>query len=569
MLAVAGAAGLALPGCSTEGGVKGARPATDLYDVPPFGNVSLLHFTDTHAQLQPVYFREPNENIGVGSHTNKPPHLVGEHLLKFYGIDPGTHRAYAFTYLDFTEAARRYGKVGGYAQLATLIRRLRDERSGRNLLLDGGDTWQGSATSLWTRGQDMIDAQKLLGIDIMTGHWEFTYGADRVKQVVDTDFKRAHIEFLAQNIFDNTWGDPIFKPYAIHELNGIPVAVIGQAFPYVPIAHPRYLTPDWTFGIHDHHMEKMAAKARAAGAQVVVVLSHNGMDVDLKMASRVRGVDVILGGHTHDAVPEPVMVRNPGGRTMVINSGSNTKFLSVLDLDVKGGRIADYRYRLLPLFADLIEPDAAMAAHIEQARAPFKDKLDEELAVTDSLLYRRGNFNGTFDQVIVDALREVQDAPIAMSPGFRWGTSLLPGESIRMEDLMDQSAITYPETTISVMTGTELKQYLEAVADNLFNRDPYLQMGGDMVRTGGLRYTINPNRRIGQRISDIEVNGVPARARGRYKVAGWASMTRHLKSRPIWEVVAEYLRDRKTVHVDQPDTPRIRGITGNKGYVAL
>ncbi len=569
MLAVAGTAGLALPGCSTGSGLREDQTASALYDVPPFGNVSLLHLTDTHAQLLPVYFREPNENIGVGSHTNKPPHLVGEHFLRFYGIEPSTRPAYAFTYLDFAEAARRYGKIGGFAHMATLVRRLRDERTGRNLLLDGGDSWQGSATALWTKGQDMIDAQKLLGVDITTGHWEFTYGAKRVKHVVDHDYKQSHIEFLAQNVFDTTWGDPIFKPYVIRELGGVPVAVIGQAFPYVPIAHPRYLTPDWTFGIHEHHLQKIADKARAEGAQLVVVLSHNGMDVDLKMASRVRGVDVILGGHTHDAVPAPVSVANPGGRTLVINSGSNTKFLSVLDLDVKKGKIADYRYRLLPVFADLIEPDAAMAAYIERARAPFRAKLEEKLAVSGSLLYRRGNFNGTFDQVIVDAMRTVQDTPIALSPGFRWGTSLLPGDTIDMEHLMDQSAITYPETTISVMTGTELKQYLEAVADNLFNRDPYLQMGGDMVRTGGLRYTINPNRRIGQRISDIEVNGVPARARGRYKVAGWASMTRHLKSRPIWEVVAEYLRDRKTVHVDQPDTPQIRGITGNKGYVAL
>ena len=569
MLAVAGTAGLALPGCSSEDWVKGNRPATDLYDVPPFGNVSLLHFTDTHAQLLPVYFREPNENIGVGSHINKPPHLVGEKFLEFYGVAPGTRPAYSFTYLDFVEAARRYGKVGGFAHLATLIKKLRDQRTGRNLLLDGGDTWQGSATSLWTQGQDMVDAQKLLGVDITTGHWEFTYGAERVMHVVNNDFKQSHIEFLAQNVFDNTWGDPIFKPYVIRELNGVPVAVIGQAFPYTPIAHPRYLFPDWTFGIHDHHLQKMADKARAEGAQVVVVLSHNGMDVDLKMATRVRGVDVILGGHTHDAVPAPVIVPNAGGKTLVINSGSNTKFLSVLDLEVKGGKITDYRYKLLPLFADLIEPDAAMAAHIEHARAPFKEKLEEKLAVTDSLLYRRGNFNGTFDQLIVDAMRAVQDAPIAMSPGFRWGTTLLPGDTIDMEHLMDQSAITYPNVTLSEMTGTQLKQYLEAVADNLFNPDPYLQMGGDMVRTGGLRYTIDPMRRVGRRISDMEVNGVAVSANKRYKVAGWASVAKPLKTRPVWEIVAEYLRSKKTVSIDRPNTPGLKGIAGNKGYAPI
>jgi len=567
MLALAGAAGLGLPGCANEKAVRRAGQDGDIYDMPPFGNVSLLHFTDCHAQLMPIYFREPSVNIGVGAAAGNPPHLVGEEFLRYYSIAPGSRDAYAFTYLDFTEAARQYGKIGGFAHLATLIKRMRDPRSNRSLLLDGGDTWQGSATSLWTRGQDMVDAQKLLGVDITTGHWEFTYGAERVKQIIENDFK-GRIEFLAQNVNDATWGDPIFKPYVVRELNGVPVAVIGQAFPYTPIANPSYMIPDWSFGIDDDHLQKMADKARAEGAQVVVVLSHNGMDVDLKMATRVRGVDVILGGHTHDAVPAPVIVGNAGGKTLVINSGSNTKYLSVLDLEVKGGKVTDYRYKLLPVFADLIEPDTKMAAHIESVRAPFRSRLHEKLAVTNSLLYRRGNFNGTFDQLIVDAMREVQGAEIALSPGFRWGTTLLPGDTIDMEHLLDQTAITYPTATLNEITGAQLKDNLEGIADNLFNPDPYLQMGGDMVRVGGLRYTMDPTQNIGKRISNMELNGKLVQANKAYKVAGWANVAEPLNGRPIWDVVAEYLRDRKTVSAGRPNMPVLKGIAKNAGYAA-
>ncbi len=444
---------------------------------------------------------------------------------------------------------------------------MRDQRPNRSLLLDGGDTWQGSATSLWTQGQDMVDAQKLMGVDLTTGHWEFTYGAERVKQIVNNDFK-GRIEFLAQNVNDTTWGDPIFKPYVIRELNGVPVAIIGQAFPYTPIANPAYMIPDWTFGINDDHLQKMADKARAEGAQLVVVLSHNGMDVDLKMATRVRGVDVILGGHTHDAVPAPVIVSNAGGKTLVINSGSNSKYLSVLDLEVKGGRLSDYRYRLLPVFSNLIEPDTRMAAHIESVRAPFRSKLEEKLAVTNSLLYRRGNFNGTFDQLIVEAMLAVQGAEIALSPGFRWGTSLLPGDTIDMEHLMDQTAITYPTATLNELTGAELKTNLEGIADNLFNSDPYLQMGGDMVRVGGLTYTMDPTRAIGNRISNMELNGKPVRANKAYKVAGWANVAEPLNGRPIWDIVAEYLRNQKVVSIGRPNMPILKGIENNAGYVA-
>lgn len=562
MLAAASAAGLALPGCKSSAAAE--QPTNKLYEVPSFGNVTLLHFTDSHAQLLPIYFREPNINIGVGPEKNKPPHLVGEALLKEFNIRPGTIEAHAFTYLNFQEAARKYGKVGGFAHLATLIKSLRDQRPNRTLLLDGGDTWQGSATSLWTKGQDMVDAQKLLGVDMMVGHWEFTYGADRVKEIINKDFK-GHIEFLAQNVNDATWGDPVFKPYSIREVNGVPVAVIGQAFPYTPIANPRYMIPDWTFGIHDDHMQKMVDRARKEGAKVVVVLSHNGMDVDLKMASRVTGIDAILGGHTHDAVPAPSIVSNAGGKTLVMNSGCSGKYLSVLDLDVRNGKLVDYRYKLLPIFANYIDPDATMAAHIEKVRAPYKKRLEERLAVTDSLLYRRGNFNGTFDQLICDAMIEVKGADIAFSPGFRWGTSLLPGDAITMEHLMDQTAITYPTSTLTEYTGEQIKGIMEDIADNLFNKDPYYQQGGDMVRIGGLKYSIDPNQDIGKRISDMEFKGKPLNPKKTYKVAGWASIHPQQAGTPIWDVVAEYLRHKKTVTVSDLNTPKIIGVQGNLG----
>ena len=566
MLAVGAAAGLVFDnGVTSRKALADDRKAESLYDVPPFGNVSLLHMTDCHAQLMPTYFREPNINIGVGAARGKPPHLVGEALLKHFKIAPGSLEAHAFTYLDFEQAARRYGKIGGFAHLATLVKNLRASRPDRTLLLDGGDTWQGSATSLWTKGQDMVDAQKLLGVDITTGHWEFTYGAERVKQIVENDFK-GHVEFLAQNVSDATWGELIFKPYVIREINKVPVAIIGQAFPYTPIANPRYLIPDWTFGINDDHMQKMVDEVRGKGAQVVVVLSHNGMDVDLKMASRVRGIDAILGGHTHDAVPAPSLVKNRGGQTLVINTGSNSKFLSVLDLEVKGGRVMDYRYKLLPVFANLLAPDKEMAAYIEKVRAPFQDKLSEKLAVTEGLLYRRGNFNGTFDQLIIDALLAVQGADMAFSPGFRWGTTLLPGDAITMDNLMDQTAITYATATVNQLSGKQIKIIMEDIADNLYHPDPYYQQGGDMVRVGGLQYTLDLAQTHGRRIQDLTVKGKPLNAAKIYKVAGWASVQPIEPGKPVWDVVAEYLRAAKTIRVGQPYIPRLKGASGNPGY---
>jgi sulfur-oxidizing protein SoxB len=564
VLAMAGAAGLAL----SRPDVLAASPGAGerLYEVPRFGNVSFLHFTDCHAQLNPIYFREPSVNLGVGEAVGRPPHLVGEALLRHFGLPPGTREAHAFTHLDFAQAARIYGKVGGFAHLATLVKMLRANRP-YALLLDGGDTWQGSATSLWTNGQDMVDACKLLGVDMMTPHWEFTFGAERVQEVVEKDFK-GHIEFLAQNVRTTDFEDLVFKSYATREMNGVKVAVIGQAFPYTPIANPRHMVPDWSFGIQEVSMQRVVDEARAEGAQVVVVLSHNGMDVDIKLASRVRGIDAILGGHTHDGVPAPVIVDNGGGKTLVTNAGSNGKFLAVLDFDVRGGRVLDFRYRLLPVFSNLLPADPQMQAYIDRVRAPYKERLEEPLAITEELLYRRGNFNGSWDQLICDALMEVKGADIAFSPGVRWGTSLLPGDVITYERMMDQMAMTYPATTLNEFTGAQIKEILEDVADNIFNPDPYYQQGGDMVRVGGMHYAIDPNAPMGQRIRDMTLKGRPIEADKRYKVAGWASVQEGVQGTPIWDVVATYLRDRKVIKGVTINAPRIVGMAGNPGLAA-
>jgi sulfur-oxidizing protein SoxB len=557
-LAAAAAAGLPIAGRAALAGDGDA-----LYDIPRYGNVHLLHFTDCHAQLNPVHFREPDVNIGVGAAAGRPPHLVGEAFLEAYGIAPGSREAHAFTYLDFVQAARTYGKLGGFAHLATLAKRLRASRPGA-LLLDGGDTWQGSGVSLWTKGQDMVEAQKLLGVDIMTGHWEFTYGAARVKEVVEHDFK-GQIEFLAQNVATADFGDPVFPAYTIREMNGVPVAIVGQAFPYTPIANPRYMVAEWTFGIKEPELQKQVDEARGKGAKVVVLLSHNGMDVDLKLASRVTGIDAILGGHTHDAVPRPVAVKNRGGVTLVTNAGSNGKFLAVLDFDAADGRVRGWRYRLLPVFSNLLAPDPAMEDLVARTRAPYAGKLSEKLAVTESLLYRRGNFNGSVDQLILDAMQQVKGAQIAFSPGFRWGTTLLPGEAITMGDVMDWSAITYPYSTLTDMKGETIKTILEDVCDNLFNPDPYYQQGGDMVRVGGLTYTCTPGEAMGKRISDMRLHGKPIDAAKTYKVAGWAPVAEGARGEPIWEVIAAYLRDRKTIAEPKLNIPRLVGVEGNRG----
>ncbi len=572
VLGAASVAGMAL---GRHADADAATAQRGLYDIAPFGNVSFLHMTDCHAQLKPIYFREPSVNLGLGPMRGQLPHLVGESLLKLAGVRPGSAQAHGYTYLDFEKAARRYGKVGGFAHLATLVKQLKASRPGA-LLLDGGDTWQGSATALWTNAQDMVEAAKLLGVDVMTGHWEFTYGMERVKEIIEKDFK-GQVDFVAQNVKTNDFGDPVFKPYVMREINGVSCAIIGQAFPYTPIANPRYMVADWSFGIQDENMQKVVDEVRAKGAKVVVLLSHNGMDVDLKMASRVRGIDAIFGGHTHDGVPVAVPVANggntAGGKTLVTNAGSNSKFLGLMDFDVKAGRVVDFRYRLLPIFANQLKADPAMDALITKVRAPYEAKLADKLAVTDGLLYRRGNFNGSWDQLICDALMDVQGAEIAFSPGFRWGTSLLPGDVITRELMMDQLAITYPYATLTEMSGETIKTILEDVADNLFNPDPYYQQGGDMVRVGGLAYTCTPTEKMGGRITDMRLGGKPIEADKKYKVAGWAPVAEEARTapgnKPVWDVVEGWLKAQGgRVKPRKINTPKLVGMAGNPGIAA-
>ena len=569
-LQVLGAGAVAGMGLGRWADADAAVAGEVLYELPRFGNVSLLHMTDCHAQLLPTYFREPSVNLGIGDMKGQLPHLVGEHLLQVAKVPRGTPAAHALTYLDFEAAARRYGKVGGFAHLATLVKRLKASRPGA-LLLDGGDTWQGSATALWTRGQDMVDAARLLGVDIMTGHWEFTLGMERVKELVDKQLA-GQIQFLAQNVKTTDFGDPVFEPYTLREINGTRVAIIGQAFPYTPIANPRYFVADWTFGIQDEALQKVVDSVRGKGAQVVVLLSHNGMDVDLKLAGRVTGIDAILGGHTHDGMPVASIVANKSGRTIVTNAGSNGKFLAVLDLDVKGGKLADFRYTLLPVFAELLPADREMQALITKVRAPYEQKLGEVLAVTEGTLYRRGNFNGTGDQLLLDALMDVQGAQIAFSPGFRWGTTLLAGQPITREWLMDMTATTYSYSTVTEMTGEMIKVVLEDVADNLFNPDPYYQQGGDMVRVGGLRYSIDPVAAMGKRITDMRLDGQPIDAGRKYKVAGWAPVAEEARAAntpPVWDVVEQWLQARGgRVAAREASVPTLVGALPNPGFAA-
>jgi S-sulfosulfanyl-L-cysteine sulfohydrolase len=546
----------------------------NIYDLERFGNARILHMTDTHAQLLPVYFREPSVNLGIGAMQGRPPHLVGRAFLDRFGIRPDSADAYAFTCLDFEKSAARFGKLGGFAHLKTLIDRLRsDVGADRSMLLDGGDLWQGTGQANAMQGADMVEAANLLGIEAMTGHWEFTYGEAALR----SNLERFKGEFLAQNIFlteeaafndakafDSASGR-VFKPATIKEIGGHRVAVIGQAFPYVPIAHPKRFTPDWTFGIRDDELQKLVNTLRSNDkVDAMVLLSHNGMDVDLKLASRVSGIDVILGGHTHDAIPQPIPVTNAGGTTLVTNAGSNGKFLGVLDLELAKGKVSDVRYRLLPVFSELLKPDAAMQALIDKIREPHAAAYAEKIATADRLLYRRGNFSGTMDQLICDALRGELDAEIALSPGFRWGTSVLQGQALTMEDVMAETAITYPETYVQSMTGGQVKDILEDICDNLFNADPYYQQGGDMVRVGGFAYSCTPAESVGHRISDLKFdNGRNIEAGKRYKVAGWASVNAQ-QGTPVWDVFARHLRSGKM------PAPRgagitLKGVDGNPG----
>jgi len=575
LMGLAGAAGI-FPASGLSASSEGSR----LYDMPPFGNARILHMADCHAQLNPVYYREPSINIGVGNSRGRAPHLVGKYLLNHFNLPTEGIEAHAYTYLNFEEAARLYGKIGGFSHLATLVRKMRAEApKGRSLLIDSGDTWQGSGTAYWTRGRDMVGACNLLGVDVMTGHWEFTYQA---AEILD-NAELFNGEFVAQNckvkedaLFDYELADlgdfnedtgHVFKPYTMREMGDLRIAVIGQAFPYVPIANPQRFIPDWTFGIQQNDMQAMVNQVRDEEApDAVVLLSHNGMDADLKLASQVSGIDAIFGGHTHDGMPGATPVSNPGGKTLVTNAGSNAKFLGVMDMDIRSKKLRDFRYRLLPVFSNLLEPDPEMAAYIAEVRSPYLGKLQEELSIAEGLLFRRGNFNGTFDQIICDALRIEGDAQISLSPGFRWGTTVLPGQAITMEHVMDQTCITYPETYLREMTGENIKLILEDVADNLFNKDPYYQQGGDMVRLGGLDYSIDPEAAAGERIDDMQLdNGTRIEAAKSYKVAGWATVGSQSTGAPIWDVVADYLRREDSASIKKMNTPILKGVSGNPG----
>jgi sulfur-oxidizing protein SoxB len=519
----------------------------------PVGQVTLLHFTDIHGHLSPLHFREPSVNIGVGEATGLPPHLTGETMLKAYGLKAGSAEAAAFSAVDYAALAKRFGKLGGLDRMATLVKAIKAERPGRTLLLDGGDTWQGTYVNLKERGEDMVRAMKALGVDAMTAHWEFTYGAERVKALKD----KLGFPFLCGNVKDATWGDEVFDAATTFERGGLKIGVIGQAFPYTPIANPRYLIPDWSFGIEEEKLRERVVKMRASGVDLVVLLSHNGFDVDRKLAARVEGIDVVLTGHTHDAIPGVVTV----GRTLLIAPGSHGKFLARLDLEVKDKRVVGHGFRLIPVFSDAIEADADMAKLIAEIRAPHAAALDKVLGRTDGLLYRRGNFGGTFDDLICQAMLEERDAEIALSPGFRWGASLLPGEAIRAEELHSQTAITYPAVYRNAMTGRQLKDVLEDVADNLFNPDPYLQQGGDMVRTGGMSYAIDVAQPIGKRISDITLarTGAPIDPDKSYTVAGWASINENTEGPTIYDLVAKWIEKKKVVNL--PDRRNVK-VTG-------
>jgi S-sulfosulfanyl-L-cysteine sulfohydrolase len=546
LAAIAGATGLSEPDK-----LWAALAPEQLLGFESLGNVTLLHMTDSHATLLPVHYREPDTLLGVGPEKGQPPYLTGQAFLKHYALQRRSAEAYALTHVDFAELARRYGRMGGYAHIAALVKRIRAERPGKTLMLDGGDTLQGSATALWTNAEDMVQAMNQLAVDVVSAHWEFTLGIERVKQIFGDKEKRGSFsgEFVAQNVLDISWGppgEPVFHPYVVRELGGVRVGILGQAFPYTPISHPQRFVPELTFGIRDEQMQKHVDELRGAKkVDAVVLLSHNGVAVDLKLASRVRGIDVILGGHTHDGIPRPIKV----GDTLVINSGAHGKFLSRLDLDVRGGRVMDYRYKLIPVLSQHIAADPDMDALIRRVRAPYEAKLGEKLAVSESLLYRRGNFNGTFDEIVLDALLKHYSAEVAFSPGFRWGVTVLPGDPISLEQVYSHTALSYPNTWSREMTGTEIRTVMEDVADNLFNPDPYYRQGGDMVRMGGVSYSIDPAAKMGSRITDLRVGGKPLQADKRYKATGWASMM-EVDGPPVFDVVAGYLRGAKKVKVD-------------------
>jgi len=554
-LQVAAAASVILGSRGALAQTLARQPITqaDLLRFDPVGQVTLLHIADIHAQLVPLHFREPSVNLGVGEVHGLPPHITGREFLKYYDLPIASPEAFALTSEDFVALSHAYGRVGGLDRIATLVKAIKAQRPGRTLLLDGGDTWQGSYVTLKERGSDMVTAMQALGIDAMTAHWEFTLGTERVKQLID----RLGFPFLAGNVYDTEWDEPMFRHTSMFERGGVQVAVVGQAFPYTPVANPRYIIPKWSFGIREDRVRERVAAARKAGADLVVLLSHNGFDVDRKLASRVEGIDVILTGHTHDALPHVVKV----GKTLLVASGSHGKFVSRLDLDVRDRKVADFRFRLIPVLSDVIAPDREMTAVVDKLRAPHRKELDRVLGRTESLLYRRGNFNGTFDDLILQAMLDERDAEIALSPGFRWGATLLPGQDIRAEDVYSQTAITYPNAYRVEMTGKFLKEVLEDVADNLFNPDPYYQQGGDMVRVGGMSYAIDITARMGSRISDMRLirTGEPIDPARNYVVAGWASVNPGTEGPPIYDVVNSYIARKQVIRIPENRNIRVTG----------
>ena len=526
----------------------------DLLQFDTYGNVSLIHITDIHAQLKPIYFREPEINLGVGSALGQVPHITGANFRKMYGIDDGSPSHYALTHNDFSALAREYGRVGGLDRVATVVKAIRADRPDA-ILLDGGDTWHGSYTCHHTQGQDMVNVMNALNTEAMTFHWEFTLGSDRVHEIIDT----LPFPALGQNIFDAEWDEPAeyFKPYTFFERGGSKIAVIGQAFPYMPIANPSWMFPEYSFGIRDENMQAMVDEVRGLGADLVVVLSHNGFDVDKKMASIVTGIDIILSGHTHDALPEPVLVNN----TVIVASGSNGKFVSRIDLDVRKGQMMGFKHKLIPIFSDVITPDPDMAALIDRERAPYIDQLSEVIGQSESLLYRRGNFNGTWDDLICQALIEEREADISMSPGVRWGPSILPGQDITREDIWNVTSMSYGKVYRTEMTGEFIHIILEDVADNLFNPDPYYQQGGDMVRIGGMGYRIDINKTQGERITELTLlkTGEKIDPSKNYVVAGWASVNEGTEGPQVWDLVENYIRRNGIVKVNPNNSVQVIG----------
>ncbi len=525
-----------------------------LLEFSPVGQITLLNFVDCHAQLMPLYFREPSMNFGVGNVHGLPPHITGKDFLRHFGLKAGSPEAYAFTSTDHVALSNTYGRIGGMAQMATLIKAIRAERSSNTLLVDCGDTWQGSYSSLQTRGEDMVTVMNAMGVDLMTAHWEFTYGTERVKELIE----KLNFPFLAGNVTDTEWEEPVFKDIAFFERGGVKIGVIGQAFPYTPIANPRYMIPNWSFGIQEDKMRESIKKAKAGGGELVLLASHNGFDVDRKLASRVDGIDVILTGHTHDAIPTAIKVKD----TILIATGSHGKFLGRLDLEVKNKKVINFRYKLMPVFSDAIKPDPEIAEVIRKVRALYEKTVNTVLGKTEGLLYRRGNFNGTFDDLINQAIMEERDTQISLSPGFRWGATLLPGQDIRVEDLFSQTSITYPAVYRNEMTGKFLKEILEDVGDNLFNPDPYFQQGGDMVRVGGMGYHFDIGQKIGSRVSKMTLlsTGEPIDPAKTYIVGGWASVNEATKGPAIYDLVSNYIKRKKSVKIEQNTAVKVTGM---------